>query len=427
MSGTYKDRTEKNINIKSTRNVKLDYTYSKEDNVENGIDLITNKITNVNGEEKRVIQLSLNMGLKSNEYPTKEIKTEITLPEINGEKPTVVAKSNFNTMTNFGYNYDGNSKIELNFTNEPNSENKILWKKQGTENIILTLVYNKDAKVEDTKIALKEDVKLYDNNTLSAENAVIIDKQEKDAMIQISTSNTENVIYKGKLNSNIERNYASKTTIEVNIANVGTGIDLKENASNYVLPEDKTEKAEVKYNKTYINKENFDKILGQNGTMTILNQNSEVLTTITNASQIDENGNIVVDYGEKEVTSIEVKTSKPVAEGNLELNHVKTIVPQNITKQATSINTQIEVTYGTETTQKAENNMTLENAVTETSLQVSRNTLSTVVANNVEIRAILKSNNEKYNLYTNPSLQFELPEAVESATITGIDLIYESE
>ena len=87
------------------------------------------KITNVNGEEKRVIQLSLNMGLKSNEYPTKEIKTEITLPEINGEKPTVVAKSNFNTMTNFGYNYDGNSKIELNFTNEPNSENKILWKK----------------------------------------------------------------------------------------------------------------------------------------------------------------------------------------------------------------------------------------------------------------------------------------------------------
>ena len=85
MSGTYKDRTEKNINIKSTRNVKLDYTYSKEDNVENGIDLITNKITNVNGEEKRVIQLSLNMGLKSNEYPTKEIKTEITLPEINGE------------------------------------------------------------------------------------------------------------------------------------------------------------------------------------------------------------------------------------------------------------------------------------------------------------------------------------------------------
>ncbi len=427
LSGTYKDRTEKNINIKSTRNVKLDYTYSKEDNVENGIDLITNKITNVNGEEKRVIQLSLNMGLKSNEYPTKEIKTEITLPEINGEKPTVVAKSNFNTMTNFGYNYDGNSKIELNFTNEPNSENKILWKKQGTENIILTLVYNKDAKVEDTKITLKEDVKLYDNNTLSAENAVIIDKQEKDAMVQISTSNTENVIYKGKLNSNIERNYASKTTIEVNIANVGTGIDLKENASNYVLPEDKTEKAEVKYNKTYINKENFDKILGQNGTMTILNQNSEVLTTITNASQIDENGNIVVDYGEKEVTSIEVKTSKPVAEGNLELNHVKTIVPQNITKQATSINTQIEVTYGTETTQKAENNMTLENAVTETSLQVSRNTLSTVVANNVEIRAILKSNNEKYNLYTNPSLQFELPEAVESATITGIDLIYESE
>ena len=39
----------------------------------------------------------------------------------------------------------------------------------------------------------------------------------------------------------------------------------------------------------------------------------------------------------------------------------------------------------------------------------------------------IETNGKKYNLYTNPSLQFELPEAVESATITGIDLIYESE
>ena len=67
LSGIYKDRTEKDINIKASRDVKLDYTYQKEDNVESSIDVITNKVLKVNGEEKRVVQLSINMGLKSNE------------------------------------------------------------------------------------------------------------------------------------------------------------------------------------------------------------------------------------------------------------------------------------------------------------------------------------------------------------------------
>ena len=418
LSGIYKDRTEKDINIKASRDVKLDYTYQKEDNVESSIDVITNKVLKVNGEEKRVVQLSLNMGLKSNEYPTQEISAELTVPELNGEKPTVVAKANLNTMTTFEYNYDGKSKISLNLKNEPNSENKVKWKKQGTENVVLTFVYNKDADVKNSKITLKENVKLYDNNILQTENAVVIAGEEKEAIMKLSNTNIENVIYKGKLNANINRNFATSTTIAVNLANVGTGIDIKENA---------VEQAKVIYNKTYVSKEAFDKVLGQNGTMTLSNQNGEVITTLTNASQVDENGNIVVDYGDKEVTALEVKTSIPVSEGDLTVKHIKTILPEANIKDVDKISTSIETTYGTEATLKTDNEIALENATTEATMQVNKNTLSTVVANNVEIRATLKSNNEKNNLYTNPSLQFELPEAVESADIISAELIYESE
>ena len=134
----------------------------------------------VNGEEKRVIQLSMDMGLKANQYPVKEINSEVILPETGENLPTVIAKANFNTMTNFKYEYDGKNNVKLNFTNEPNQENKVVWKKQGTENVILTLIYDKDVKIEERKITSKENVKLYDESTLTLDNTIAIDNQEKE-------------------------------------------------------------------------------------------------------------------------------------------------------------------------------------------------------------------------------------------------------
>ncbi len=91
------------------------------------------------------------------------------------------------------------------------------------------------------------------------------------------------------------------------------------------------------------------------------------------------------------------------------------------------INTRITANYGTEKNIEKEVKTILEKSTTETILSTNRDTLSTVIDNNIELRATLKSNHEKYNLYKNPSLTFELPEAVESAEITGINLIYETE
>lgn len=429
LNAIYRDSSEKDIKIKATKEVKLDYTYEKENNLENNIELITNKIMTVNGEEKRVIQLSMDMGLKANQYPVKEINSEVILPEMEGNSPTVVAKANFNTMTNFKYEYDGKNNVKLNFTNEPNQENKVVWKKQGTENVILTLIYDKDVKIEERKITSKESVKLYDESTLTLDNTIAIDNQEKEEIIQINATNTENTIYKGKLTANIERNIETKTEIAVNLANVGTGINLKEEASQYKIGEDKFAPSNIFYNKTILSKSNFDEILGQNGTITILNQDGQILTVITNATPIDENGNIVIDYNGKDVKAIEMKISVPVKEGNLKFTHIKTIKQENenIVKNATEIDTRIIANYGTEKNIEKEVKTILENSTTETMLSTNRDTLSTVINNNIELRATLKSNNEKYNLYKNPSLTFELPEAVESAEITGINLIYETE
>ena len=118
LAGIYRDSTEKDINIKATREIKYEYQENNtEENIENGLDIITNKIFNLNGEEKRVVQISINMGLKENNYPIEEMTANIRLS--GEERPEVVTKTNFNTMTYFKYNYSDNN-ISMEFTNKPN-------------------------------------------------------------------------------------------------------------------------------------------------------------------------------------------------------------------------------------------------------------------------------------------------------------------
>ena len=427
LAGIYRDSTEKDINIKATREIKYEYQENNtEENIENGLDIITNKIFNLNGEEKRVVQISMNMGLKENNYPIEEMTANIRLS--GEERPEVVTKTNFNTMTYFKYNYSDNN-ISMEFTNKPNEENKILWRKTGCENVILTLVYNKDVDLVGMEIPVEETVKLFNGKELKTTNTIKITDEEKDGLMQITNTAKESVIYKGKINASLDRSFETETTLKVNLANSVEGISIKEEQSNYNTSEGQEVLANVVYNKTVLEKEDFDKILGENGEITILNENGETLGVVNSETQADENGNIVIDYTGKEPSSIEIKTTTPVEEGDLVFTHTKTIKSGEEEKITNAIElvSNVNIDYGTNVTNTTETRIKLENSKTEANLEVNKDTLSTVIANDVEIRATLKSNNEQYNLFENPKLTFELPEAVENITINSIDLIYETE
>ena len=427
LTGIYRDSTEKDINIKATREAKYEYLENNnEENVENSLEIITNKVFNINGEEKRIVQISMNMGLKENNYPIEEMTANLTL---NGEeRPEVVTKTNFNTMTYFKYNYSGND-ISMEFTNKPNEENKVIWKKTGCENVILTLVYNKDVDLVDMEIPVEETVKLFNGKELKTTNTIKITNEEKDNLMQVTNTAKESVIYKGKINASLDRSFETETTLKANLSNSVEGVSIKEEQSHYNTLDEQEVLANVVYNKTVLEKEDFDKILGENGEITILNENGETLGVVNSKTQADENGNIVIDYTGKEPTSLEIKTTAPIDEGDLVFTHTKTIKQGEEEKvvNAVELASNVSIDYGTEVTNTSEAKIKLENAKTEASLEVNKDTLSTVIANDVEIRATLKSNNEQYNLFENPKLTFELPEAVENITINNIDLIYETE
>ena len=426
LTGIYRDSTEKDINIKASRELKLEYAETNdENNVENGMEVITNKVTTVNGEEKRVVQVSMNLGLKDNNYPIKEIDANFT---ISGEDPEVVTKSNLNTMTSFNSEYK-NGNLQMVLTNNPNEENKILWKKQGNENVILTLIYNKDVDLNGVKLPVEETVKLYNDKEITVSNTVELNNEEKDNLVQVSVNNTESTIYKGKLNANLDRSFETKTSVAVNLSNAEDYISIKENASNYNLSDGNTVGANVVYNRTVIEKSAFDKILGQNGSIQILNEQGVTLANINSASQVDENGNVVVDYTGREPKAIEIKTSEPVAEGNIVFTHTKTIKPSNanIINSAIELVASVSIDHGNGIVGEQESKIAMQDSKTEASLEINKDTLSTVVDNNVEIRALLKSNQEQYNLYENPTIRFDLPESVENVTINSVDLLYETE
>lgn len=425
VKGIYRDSTEKDIKIQANRDVTLKLVENNTpENIQNEIKVITNKIVEIDGQEKRILQFSYHMGLKENNYPMQAIYSKIAIPTINGKQPEIEKIEYLNNMTNLDYQYDG-TNVELTLKNELNEEGKAIWKAQGTEEVILTCVYDKEVEIKNASIHAYEKVTLYNRKEIEAENKITLGEEEIDSILEIQANNEEEKIYKGKLNAGIDRLYQSTTQVRVNYAKALPEIEVTEKNSRYVMGEEEQVDANVIYNKTLLSKQQFDKIFGENGNITIYNQDKNIVDTITSETPVDAEGNIVIDYEEKNVTSIYVQATAPVKEGTLTFKHTKTICANGnseMVKTASEIRNTIMANE-----KKVEATMPLENSTTKATLEVNKESLSTVVSNHVEIKAVLTSNDEKYELHKNPEIQIQLPEQVENIEINSMDILYENE
>ena len=443
LTGVYRDNTEKDININATRTVNMQLVEANtNDNVKNEIEVITNKLIKISGEDKRVVQLSLHMGLNDNNYPMKEIYARVNVPEINGTSPEVMKDIHLNTMSAFDYKYE-NGYVEITLTNQTTPNNDILWRKQGEENVILTYIYDADVELENIEITSESRISLQNDKVLTSNKTATLSNREIDSTIEVIANNSEESIYKGKLYSGIDKQYTSQTVLDVNLANVEEYISIREEASRYMLAEGEAD-SNIYYNRTVLSKKDFDTIFGKDETIEIYNENHELLATITSDTEVDSNGNIVIDYTGREPKGIEIRTSSPVTEGSLTFTHTKTIGASdvNTVKAANSIATKVVYGYNNydeeelaikgeayTTGIEAETEMTMElnETTTEARLEISRNTLSTIVANDIEMRLILKTDEESKDLYRNPTFTIELPEQVESVQVNSINVLYEDE
>lgn len=422
ITGIYRDVTQKDIKVEAQREVTLALAENNTANeVIHQLDIISNKLVKIQGEDKKMVQFSYQVGLKDNNYPIKEINSKITVPGINGNNPQIEKVAYLNNMSKIDYEIKQN-EINIKLENEATS-----WKIEGNENIVITCIYDKDAQIENTKITTQETIILYNNKKLETQGEATIGQEQLDNTIEVNIKNKKDKLYKGKINSGIEKQYSTTTELKINFAKTIENIDLTEQSSNYVSGET-IQPANVTYKQTVIKKEQLEKIFGQSGEITIYDQNGILITTV-NANIADQDGNIIINYDQRDVTGLNIKTSKPEHEGTLEFTHIKAIKENApIANEINELKNKVTAIYnGIEGAKEIEPSIHLENSKSKAKLLTDKDSLSTVISNNIEMKVVLQTNSEKYELFKNPEIVLQLPEQIENITINSADLLYDNE
>ena len=440
LNGIYRDSSQKDKEVESSKKVTLKVIPENKtpENIEKTAKIITNKNLQVAGQEKRVVQILLNVGLKDNSYPIKEININANVPEMNGTQADASAVVNLNTMTNSQYNYE-NKQLNINLKNDASQENIVTWKKDGSESIVLTYLYDVN-NVQDITVNGNIEITLYNGEKIETniDDLLINKDDQKEEVVTANIENSESTIYKGKLYQGIDREYTSTDVINVNAANILNYIEVREqdvfvSQADYEknVPLQGTN-ANTLYRKTTINKDQLIKVLGEDGSLAIRNANGEQIAVITKDSQADENGNIVIDYGEAMQAGIVIRTTAPITGGEISITNNKVIKAndEKMVKSAVDFNTALFVTTNLNEGQQTPKNLVktkLEETTTEAYLEVNKSELSTVIENDVEIKAVLKSKSELNDLYKNPVLKIQFPEEIEQITVSDISMLYEDE
>lgn len=439
IEGTYKDSTQKDIAISAKKTLKINMV-SPYANAEECINLeqkvITNKVAKYNGEDKRIIQVQVNSGITNNLVPIKSSTIKAQAPKISNKYPEVLVNSNKTLATNgkvlaqdnWNYNKEtGLTTIEINNTAE---NNKITWVKNGDDQFIITYIFDKDVEINNDKISTSSEISLYENKStvVNASAESQISKEEKDSMLTTEISKNETSIYKGKLYSGISRDITYTTTINANISGVIDSTTINEEE----LKIGDKEIAST-YKNTVISKQNVIDVLGDKGELKILNSsNNAEIARVNTDSQVDENGNVVVNY-EAGVSGITITTTEPQKVGSIKITSTKTIekIEKTIVKSATEITTKVTGETLEDTNKvvipETVSTIGLQETETKAQLQLNKTELSTMSTNNVEMRVVLDSRDENNDLYSNPTVRIQLPEKCQEVTVNSVQLLDENE
>ncbi len=449
LTGTYLENTYKGKNIEAEKNVTLKLIADEENTKsELNTEIITNKIYEINGENKRIVQLSVKSNVANNSYPIKQTTLKMELPQFSGKLPEEVKVLAIGTEATNGLTEgistdawkSENGNLQITINNEVNENGEISWKKGVTDKFIITLIYDEAVDTSKVETKINSEIELYNqSNKLTAESISKIENTELNNIIT-STINFDNIeLYKGQLYANTKLEEAkdiqfnSTTQVEIRNKEVSDSINIKE--TNDIFKTEESElNANTKFIQTKINKNKILELFGEDGYIEIKNGDT-IYSKINKDSEADEAGNIIINYNE-EIKELEINTSKPVKEGILEINNLKAITKNDYgieqlrevkELKSTSIVTAFlgQAKVVEKTTEQIKE---LKETTSKAELTVSKQNLSTMVLNKEVILGVkLNTNNTKYDLYKNPTIKIKLPDSVEEIDVNSFNKLYGDE
>lgn len=380
------------------------------------------------GQLGLVLQEKITTDVVNNVLPRKDEKIEIEVANLDGNKPeNVTVLINGNKIEEEEYVYDKEKG-----TLEIKKENITTWNEEKYE---YTIIYKYAGTVSDAKRSIKlkakETTQLYtqiDKIEKEEEKEVEVEKAGNVASIETTLSGE---IYKGYAyaESEKEATYEETNKIEVSYTQDISQITVDTNEEKFAnqANEDVADATiSIRYITTIINKEEMLKILGENGSIQILDENKNVITSIDKNSE-ENNGKVEVNYNQ-EYQKIIIQTSKPEKEGIITINNKKALKGKTgySAKELKTYNA-IKITGNviTNISQESSNSqIEIKEPTTEAKIEIDRNDLSTIKTNkNVEIKATLKSNDMRYDLYKNPTVEIQMPQDIEKVNVNNISIM----
>ena len=422
-----------------------------------------------NKGNKLIIQGKINSGLETNILPIKSTQIGLTAPQIENEYPesvTVIANNTSATngdetglyFTQDNWTYDNQTgKIEINVNNNPNN-GKISWKKNVLDEYIVTYIYSEDVYEEIKNTSVKLDfevtveISLYNDGTgttvISNGVGEYSYKQKKlGELIDITTHATDS-INKGYMYNNKETaeenkketDYMVSYTANVSYADIIDKISIDQQIDTFTTETSENLTTISGTNYTYnkqlrVLESEFKKVLGENGSISILNGET-VLATITKDTPVTD-GYYIVDLTNYNVNNIRIETSKPEKEGSLSIDIFKSIAKDidysknqinNFTNIKTSVigrayNEDIAISEIS-----GESLIKLEEPTQKASITSNKESLSTIIENtDVEIKATLENDSIDDAMYENPTVRINLPSNIEKINIKEAKLYFDDE
>ena len=424
-------------------------------------EIITNKTYTIDGEQKRVIQVKVKSGIKDNIYPIE--KTIITINPIqegkieeeefkNGtnivaEDVTVSAYSTKATngqdgSINFGTleenklgSWEHNSesgKTTITVNNSKDENNNVVWAKNAVDEFVVTYIY-KEENIKDTealKVEVENNIKLYtDEGEHKKTVSVWETNSEKEMLMELNVQAPESI---SKKYISQGKEFTETYTLNISTTKIGENILLVSNVDELNISNPEDIKPSTTYKTTYINKEEFLNILGNDGEIILVNMETELeIGQITKDSVDPNNENLLSISYLEDVNQLGITLSKPIKEGKINIQNIKTLnissvsdyldnidkIEKLILKSVSAISDEKDV-FSTNTVTKE---ILLTNPKTNVELGLDlgqdKTTLPVGEENKINFTVTLHTSEDNSKLFNNPTVQIELPDQVKEASI----------
>ena len=436
LTGQFINDNAKEIDVKKT--IMINLSLSEDANTILSGKVLNTAVFEENEVNKEHFQIEVESGVVDNALPIRATEIEIQIPELENRELEYANVYGASTKATNGNNGDGfstenyiieNETIYIKVENPIDENGNVSWKKAATDKYIVNLVYllkDNSEKINELELNIKSRLNLYNNKDGIVENEFIENtslENIEDNIVSIAV-NGENEIAKGYMTLTESKNTELKQNIEINIgySPIIKEIDINKEKEIYKDEKGKVYDATTYYKRILVKKENFEKILGQKGRISIISNETEI-ERIT----LD---NLEITFNE-EISDLKLKTTSPITEGCLNIEVEKYIKSLEYNKKIIDELTQM-ITETTLKTNISEETAIKETKLTETTLQakmeVNPSDLSTVLENeNVEIRVVLQTNNNTQKLYKNPEVEIEFPSYIKSIRINSVNLFYDTQ